>query len=340
VNEPTGPPPKLVADEMSYDFGQMDQEKQAAHTFEIGNAGPGDLTLKIMRTSCGCTSVRLNDLTWNPKSGAPPEDVVRLAPNEKASLEMSWNSELRSGPFSTSAQLITNDPDQAVAKFVVSGQIAPVVELTSRQINIRTTRSDERTIERFRIYSRVMDDLELAGVDSSNPLIHATFTRLAEPEQTMEGARIAYEVIVEITPGLPQGPIHAQLTLHTNCEGHTEIMVPVVGRITGDVLVTPSEDLDFKIVSVSSGATLKLFIKVRGEEPFEVRIGRLQIPDSLRDSLQIDLVPLEKGKNRYQLTAQLARGAPGGPFKGVLELNTTHPRDSVVRIPIRGNVIQ
>src|SRR5207253_942984 len=126
----------------------------------------------------------------------------------------------------------------------VEGDITPLIEVSTRQITVRSGRNDELTTEGFRIYSRIRDDLKITDVDSSDPHISATFTplpKLLESSQMASG----YVGTVEIAPGLPQGQIQAQLTLHTNCAEHPAVTLQVVGRTSGDVLMTPSETLDF-----------------------------------------------------------------------------------------------
>src|SRR5262245_43702837 len=73
-------PPQLAVNETSYDFGEMGEGDKGAHVFEVRNEGTGPLDLRFVKTSCGCTSVRIGELEWNPKAGDPPTDIVSVPP--------------------------------------------------------------------------------------------------------------------------------------------------------------------------------------------------------------------------------------------------------------------
>ncbi len=50
--------PKVVFAEKIYDFGNIKQGETVSHTFFFKNEGPGNLFIKDVIPSCGCTSSR------------------------------------------------------------------------------------------------------------------------------------------------------------------------------------------------------------------------------------------------------------------------------------------
>lgn len=50
--------PKVVFTEKIYDFGNIKQGETVSHTFFFKNEGPGNLIIKDVIPSCGCTSSR------------------------------------------------------------------------------------------------------------------------------------------------------------------------------------------------------------------------------------------------------------------------------------------
>src|SRR5437773_6533355 len=87
-------PPRLVVDRATFDFEKMDQHTKESHIFQIHNEGEGVLLLRIQHTSCGCTSVKLGTVEWDPANPAP-KTLVTLSTGEKIDVEMTWDTKER-----------------------------------------------------------------------------------------------------------------------------------------------------------------------------------------------------------------------------------------------------
>src|SRR5262245_28103994 len=167
-------PPRLVVEKTSFDFVKMDQDQKSSHVFEMRNEGTGVLNLKIQQTSCGCTSVKLEDVEWDPLHPAP-KTIVVIQPGKKATVEMTWDTKDRIGEFNTSANIETNDPKLKVVTFSVKGEIIPSIEVTQTQLRLEQVRNGDVTTANTYVYSKKFEDLELVDFKSSNPLITAEF---------------------------------------------------------------------------------------------------------------------------------------------------------------------
>jgi Protein of unknown function (DUF1573) len=341
-------PPQLAVENTSHDFKRMDQQKIGSHVFEMRNEGPGDLLLRIQHTSCGCTSVKLGDVVWDPKNPAP-KTVVTVMPGGKIGVEMDWDTGERTGEFKTAANIESNDPKQPVVVFSVQGEIVPYVEVTESNVRIDEVRNGEVTTARTHMYSKKFDDLELTEFNSSNPLVTAEFEPADQVFLDAMKAKSGVTVTINVQPGVPIGPFAASITFKTNKEERPEVTVNVVGHVLGAVLLSPFEKLDFGIVSVSQEKTMRIFVKITGDEPVEVKVGKVVLvrPDLSGKGenvpvepgiLKVDLVDFKEKKNYWQLKVQVPQGSPGGQFKGVIELETTHPTAKIVKIPVRFEV--
>jgi hypothetical protein len=332
---PKGPPPKAVLDETEFDFGTMDQQQKGTHVFNVKNEGEGDLELRIANTSCGCTSVKLAHLLWEPKKGLPPTEAIRVPPGQSAAVEMSWDTELRAGDFRTSAKILSNDVALPIVETFVSGKIVAFVEQTLIQVQFDEARSSESTTQSMYVYSRKLDNLELTGFDTSNELITATFEPAPADYLSLMEAKSGVKVIVDVKPGLPIGPFSGKLTLKTNYAERPTLDLTVAGQVVGDVILTPDDRIDFQTVKVNQGGTKNLFIKVRTPDPVEVKVAKVPVA-----FLKVSLKPSESAKNFYRLTVEVPAGAPGGDFRGTIELETTHESAKLIKIPVRGSVSQ
>lgn len=75
--EPPGPAlslpkqdPALVLDAYEKDYTAKAGEEHCSFTFTVTNAGPGELVIRAVRTSCGCSAVRLPAQPWRLAPGA------------------------------------------------------------------------------------------------------------------------------------------------------------------------------------------------------------------------------------------------------------------------------
>ena len=326
-------PPKIVVSENGkWDFGTMDQEEDGKHVFEISNDGPGVLSLKFAEKTCGCTGLTIEDVVWTKDEKTPPSRPIQVPPGGKTHLEFAWNTEFRT-TLRTTARLVTDDPAQPVVEFTVDGQVTPSVELSQRQISVAQMRGSEGTALTVDVFSRSLENLEITQIEASHELVTATWEPLSQDRLDLVSAKSGGRATVRIAPGLPLGPFRTTLTVHTNSERRPKLTVDIAAKVSGDVVLTPFEELDFKTVKVTESRLLKLFIKVRGEAPVQVTLARVA-PEFLKAEL------VGGRKNFYHLDVQVPVGAPGGPFRGVIELETDHPTAKVVRIPVRGDVSQ
>lgn len=89
--------PKVSIQQLTHDFGNINENEIVKHTYVISNNG-GDL-LKILdvRASCGCTAAK--------------PDKSELKPGESTDLVVSFNSKGRKGPQSKTVTVVTNDPE-------------------------------------------------------------------------------------------------------------------------------------------------------------------------------------------------------------------------------------
>ena len=91
-----GTPPKIEFDKLYYDFGTITQGEKVAYSFTFKNTGGTDLIIKDAIASCGCT--------------VPDYNTKPVAPGEKSSVEIIFDSRGRLGNQYKSIILKTNTP--------------------------------------------------------------------------------------------------------------------------------------------------------------------------------------------------------------------------------------
>jgi hypothetical protein len=87
-------PPVMTFDESTYDFGTISQGERVKHTYYFTNTGKSPLVIHSAQGSCGCTIPE-----W------PKEPI---APGKEGKIEVSFNSEYKSGHQEKMVTILAN----------------------------------------------------------------------------------------------------------------------------------------------------------------------------------------------------------------------------------------
>ncbi len=89
--------PKVVVQQLTHDFGDINEGDIVKHSYVISNSGGDLLKILAVRPACGCTAAK--------------PDKEELKPGESTNLLISFNSKGRKGPQTKTIAVETNDPD-------------------------------------------------------------------------------------------------------------------------------------------------------------------------------------------------------------------------------------
>jgi len=103
--------PDIYVEEWIWDFGTIEQKQTLKYKFIIKNRGEGDLIISNVRSSCACAAVL-----------SIPD---RIKPDKKAEIEVSFDSDYRSGRVTKHVYVDTNDRDQPWVKLTITGVVKP-----------------------------------------------------------------------------------------------------------------------------------------------------------------------------------------------------------------------
>lgn len=95
-NENSASVPIIYFPETQHDFGKVNEGDQVDYTFRFANKGESQLTIKDIKTSCGCTAALLSQ--------------DNLAPGQEGTLKVELNTKNRSGKMSRTITIQSNDP--------------------------------------------------------------------------------------------------------------------------------------------------------------------------------------------------------------------------------------
>jgi hypothetical protein len=109
-------------EELSYDFGVVEEGVQAAHEFEFTNTGTTPIVISNVRASCGCTTPN-----W-PKDPIPP--------GGKATIKASYNSTGRIGTFNKSITITSNSTEPQKVLYIkgIVEKVEPKPEYSAEEL--------------------------------------------------------------------------------------------------------------------------------------------------------------------------------------------------------------
>lgn len=90
--------PKVEFENMTFNFGTINQGDVVDHTFKFKNLGKNDLVIRKTKASCGCTAI------------APVNDVIKGG--AEGEIKVTFNSRGKSGKQNKTITVITNDPHE------------------------------------------------------------------------------------------------------------------------------------------------------------------------------------------------------------------------------------
>lgn len=107
-----GNQPQIKFEEETHDFGKITQGEKVSYSFKFTNTGNSNLLISSAQASCGCTV---------PK---PPKEP--LAPGTTSKIDVTFDSNGKSGKFDKQITVITNcDPNTKILK-ITGDIIVPV----------------------------------------------------------------------------------------------------------------------------------------------------------------------------------------------------------------------
>ncbi|HVA77320.1 MAG TPA: DUF1573 domain-containing protein [Candidatus Binataceae bacterium] len=300
---PPGPQPKAQVENPLFDFGTALEGTMVNHTFMIKNTGKGELMIRGIKTSCGCTAA------------VPSKN--HLAPGEEASVDVGFDTHFQKGHQIRTITAFTNDPDVPQAVMTMQGIVKQQVAATPAQVSFGTVRKGTEITRDVTI-----DDLtgrkgfSVGPVSNSNSAI-----KVVQAPRTDHQPGALLHVTLEKT--MPPGAFDDTIKVVTN---RVPIQVDVFGTVSGDLSVEPAQ-VSFGIAPRGQDVVRLLALKNNG--PRQVKV--LDVTSSV-PTVGVSTATVTPGKE-YKITVTLNRGAPEGQLRGQLTIKTDDPDDPSVTVP-------
>lgn len=333
-------PKVFILTPTNYDFGIMARNDEKSHTFKIKNIGTGELTLKVINTTCKCTVGTLGQ-------DAIPE-------GEEVDVTLTWQALSYDREFYQSATIETNDQTHREIIFTIEGQVIQLALPYPPSVTFsRLSRSEPRQFE-VKIYGYRDEDLRIDGHQFSDLSTKDFFDVQTEPlprdewedPQAISGIRVT----VSIKPGLPLGVVQQVIGMFTNKRDIAPLEIAIDMTIVSDISVLGGRNFNDETnvlrlgpVLKANGKTAKLYLMVKGRHRDKVSFSLAEIDPP--DALEAELGEPREISNGVVLMVPLTITVPKGSPSvhrmgskqgsvGKIVLNTQHPEIEQLEIKV------
>ncbi len=342
---PSGPAPKVVVDQTTYDFGKLDMAAKGSHDFLFRNEGDAPLKLASGGTSCRCTMSELG------------KDVI--PPGGSAKVTITWKPIDKAGPYQQTAKIVTNDPARPRVTLTISGRVTVALQLSPSELVFSGLSSGEPSTATVRLVCYVDQPLRVLGhewleADTAKYFDAGMRPMTAEELKEFPTAHSGSLAAVTAKAGLPQGRFRQKLRFRLNLASPSEITLPIEGIVGSEIAVAgPGWDPDKGVltlgpVSSTAGAERRLTLIVRGPIRDRVAFKPIQVSPSL---LRVSLGEKHAINGGIVVTTPLViEIPPGSPTVdclgsdlgrlGEIILESTHPQVPKMRFLVRFAVVK
>jgi hypothetical protein len=338
--------PKAVVDRQDWDLGIIESPPEFDHAFVIGNQGDSPLMLRRGPSTCKCTVGNLPDAPIPPGGRAD----INVGFSDAAKKD-----ELKTGPFSESLAIRTNDPDRENVILKLSATVRRPLEIHPSPITltIKTTDSDAAECRSGEacIYSKTWDRFDLGVVKGSREGMSWRIEPATESQLKQLEARSGYCLAVILPPDMEYGEFKERLELvatpaDAKVRPH-KLQLDVQGKIEGR--------LTFCGAKVDSDQVLRLGVLSAGESTKEIILMKV---NDRRQSLSVEHIETEPEFIKVQVFPLASEPAkvglyrieveiPGnarpcdymGAHAGAIRIKTDHPRLPVIGLKVSFAVV-
>lgn len=234
----TAASPRVFIAATEHRFGDMMPHTSGRHEFVIRNVGDAPLRLQPGGTTCKCTLAELSG------------DVV--PPGGEARVVLHWNTGERTGPFTHSATVWTNDPQRPSVLLQITGRVLAAVQFDRQHVVFNDVGRHETVADDVLLYSQLWEAFEIVRIEASHPALTWDVKaagrkpledalarcgyrlRVQLDAQPLRGKHFVESLVVTVRPVLPDGP-EQQISLMVT--GNVASRAELFGRTLNDARV-------------------------------------------------------------------------------------------------------
>jgi len=233
---------------LEHDFGVVVRGAKTEFEFVLTNPYIEDVHIASVRSTCGCTTPRIKK-EW-------------LKTYEKSAIVATFNTHLFIGSKGATLTVTFDKPFYAEVQLQVRGYIRSDVVFSPPSVELGEVDAGETVERKLDIHYVGRSDWQILEVRTPHPGLKAELA-----ETSRDGGEVRYRLTVRTEGEMPTGYYQDQLILITNDRMHSQLPVPVEGRIRSGITISPAS-LFLGVVEPNQKVTKK--VVVRASRPFRI----------------------------------------------------------------------
>lgn len=259
----------------SHDFGSLPKGAKAEYSFVVTNNFAADVHIAAVRTSCGCTTPRI--------------EKPFLKTYEKGAIIAHLNSDSYIGRRAATLTVTIDQPAYAEVQLQIRAMVHDDVLMEPTAVQFGTVDQGAPAEAKIRLYRADMYNWQITGVKMSNPNLTGQVVEVAR-----QGSQVWYDLHVRLDKNTPAGYIMDHAVLTTSDPSASQIPVMVEGQVQSQVVLSPSS-LFLGLMKPGDKVTKPLV--VRANKPFRIKSitadkGAFELPKPPEEAKALHLVPV------------------------------------------------
>lgn len=322
---PPGVDDKLVQSVMLFkettvSTGEILDTASSEIAFEFKNTGGEPLEIRLVKPSCGCT--------------VPEMEKKLYAPGETGFLKVTFDPTGKKGAISRNITIYTNSSSKPVHTVFVHSYVKPVIITRPRILAFDVTRKGTSQTQDIKIYGRF-------------PEFKVTRATIQTPENfgieivdggqvELEGETLWLQILrVTILESAKPDNHRTEITVRTNEPEKPILTLAVVGRVLGDIEVSP---IRMTIGRLTVGDTFEREITVKSHsgKPFEITSANA---NNIALSAEYTFEPVDAElRNEWTVKVKGEVVNPAQRFNAELSLVTNVIDEELVKVQMYGQL--
>jgi hypothetical protein len=231
-----------------HDFGTVARDAKTEYEFVLTNPYQDDVHIASVRSSCGCTTPRIEKDT--------------LKTYEKSSVIAHINSGSFLGTQGATITVRIDKPYYAEVQLHVKVYVRTDIVFDPPSVVFGNTEQGADAEQTVKVTHFGRNDWKISEIKSHNPYLNATIKELSR-----SSGKIVYELRVQLSKNAPAGYSKDHLMVITNDQRSSQIPLAVDGTVQPEIMMSPAS---LFIGTAKPGEKVTKQLVVRGKKPFKI----------------------------------------------------------------------
>ncbi|MCK5600209.1 DUF1573 domain-containing protein [bacterium] len=241
--------PVLDFSQLEYDFGQIKPAEKVRHDFKFRNTGKETLNIINIRSSCGCTTVKLQKREY--------------APGEEGVITASFDPKNFQGDTVKTISIKSNDPLRETIVLKIKAHILVDIVVRPKLLHFRDMIIGQPRTVNITLQGAEIDRFKIkeVKVPEKYPFFETSVEELTNSKRSI------YHIKVTCDPDANSAETFSDhIRIFTDSKKKPVINIPVRGSVKGEINYAPSS----VAVNFSKGAFINSTISIKSPNVFEI----------------------------------------------------------------------